>query len=134
MPIAELPQARQKAVRRNEIAALSLDRLDQHRRDFARGHVANEQLLLDVAQYRLALIGAGEQRPIIVRIGDVSQSRHRREEALLLGVLARREGQRAHGAAVKAAEKSDEASAPGDVARELERSFHAFRPGLCEKA
>ena len=109
VPVAQRAQALQEAIRRHQVTALALDRLDQDRRDFVRRHVAREQHLLDVVEHRRALIAAREQRAILIRIRHVRDARHRREEAFLLRVLARRERERAHRAAVEAAEKADEA-------------------------
>ena len=60
-------QALEEAVRGDNVAALALDRLDEDRRHLARRHVALEEDVLDVVEHRLALIGAGEERPIGVR-------------------------------------------------------------------
>ena len=134
VPVAQRPQAGEEPVRRHEVAALALDRLDQDRGDLARRHVAGEQHVLDVVEDGLALVGAGEQRPVVVRIRHVGHARHRREEPLLLGVLARGERQRAHRPAVEPAEEADEARPPGDVAGELERALDALGAGLREEA
>ena len=64
VPVAQRAQSLQEAVRRHEVTALALDRLDQNRRDFVRRHVADEQHLLDVVEHRRALIAAREQRSI----------------------------------------------------------------------
>ena len=125
--VAELAQAGEKAVGRHEIAAFALDRLDQDRRDFGGRHVALEQHA-DVIEHRLALVAASQQRAVRVRVGHVRDAGHRRRKAFLLRVLARGERQRAHRAAMEAAEKADEARSSGHVARQLQR---ALRPIPC---
>ena len=118
---------------RHDVAALALDRLDQDRGDFRRRHAALEQHA-DVVEHRRALVGAGEQRPVRIRVRHVGDARHRREEALLLRVLARGEGERAHRAAVEAAEETDEARAAGDVARQLDRGLDRLGARLAQEA
>ena len=122
-----------KPVGRHEVTALALQRLDQDRGHLGRRHVALEQHA-DVVEHRLALVRAREQRPVRIRVRHVRDARHRRREALLLRVLARRERQRAHRAAVEAAEEADEARPAGDVARQLERAFDRLGAGLAEEA
>ena len=46
----DVAQPLEEDVRRNEVAAFALDRLDEDRRDFVRRHEMDEQLLLDEAQ------------------------------------------------------------------------------------
>ena len=130
--VAELPQALQEPVRRHEVAALALQRLDHDRRDFLRRHVALEQHA-DVIEHGLALVAAREQRAVRIRVGHVRHAGHGREEARLLRVLAGRERQRAHGAAVEAAEEGDDAAALRHVARELQCALDRLRARLAEE-
>src|SRR5258706_12441801 len=67
------------------------------------------------------------------RVRYVRGSRDRREEDLLFRVLARREGERPHRPAVKAAEKAEEAAAARHVTRQLERRLHALGARLREE-
>ena len=131
--VADLPQPLEEPVRRDEIAALALQRLDHDRRDFLRRHVALEQHA-DVIEDRAALVGAREQRAIGVGIGDVRDARHGRRESRLLRVLAGGQRQRAHRAAVEAAEERDDPLPARDVARELQRALDRFGAGLAEEA
>ena len=133
MLVAQRAQAGEEAVRRGEIAAFALHRFDQDRRHFARRHAALEQHA-DVVEHRRALVVAGKQRAVRVRIRHVGDAGQRGREALLLGVLAGGERQRAEGAAVEAAEEPDEARPPGDVARQLQRAFHRLGAGLADEA
>jgi hypothetical protein len=130
VPIAQFPQALQKSIGGNQVAALALNRLDENGRHFAGRHVVHEQYVFDITQHRTTLIGAGEQRPVVVRIGHVSDARHAREESLLLSVFAGGERQRPHGPPVEAAEKPDEPAAPRGVSRQFQRRFDALGPRL----
>ncbi len=132
--VAQRAQPRQEARRRDDVAALALDRLDEHRRHLARRHGAREQDVLDVVEHRAPLVLAREKRAIGVGVRHERDARHRREKALLLRVLARGERERAHRAPVEAAEEPDEARPPRDVARELERGLDTLRPRLAEEA
>ena len=75
VPIAQLAQTRQKSIGRHQIAALALNRFDQDRGDFACRHIADEQYVFNVIENRLALVVAGEQRPVRIRIGHVGHAR-----------------------------------------------------------
>src|ERR1700688_1904309 len=119
--VAELAQARQKSIGGDEIATLPLDGLDENGGHFVRRYVVHEQDFLDITQHRAPLIAAREQGPVTVGVRYMRDSRHGRKEALLLRVLARRERQRPHRSAVKAAEKTDKPAAAGHVTRQLER-------------
>ena len=132
--IAQLAQPFQESIRRYEITAFTLNRLDHDRGNFRGGNARTKEHVLDVVEHRRALILAREQRPIHIRIRHMRHARHRREETLLLRVLARRECQRSHAAPMKAAEESDEARTTRDVTRELQRTFDGFRAALAEKA
>jgi len=68
-------QSREKPVRRHEIAALALDRLDENARHLARRHVVDEQRFLDVLEHRLSLVRTREQRPVIIGIRNMGDSR-----------------------------------------------------------
>ena len=92
MPIAQLAQPAQKSLRRHEIATFALHRLDQYACHFLRRHIARKQHMFDVVQHRFALVIAGEDWPVVVRIRHMRHTGHRREKPLLLRVLARREG------------------------------------------
>jgi hypothetical protein len=54
-------------------------------------------------------------------------------EALLLRALTSCESERTHRAAMKTAEKTDEARPSTDITREFQRAFHSFGAGLAEK-
>ncbi len=127
-------EAGQEARGRHQVAALALDRLDQHRRHLARRHGPREQHVLDVREHRESLVLAGEDRAVGVRVGDERHARHGGEEALLLGVLARGERERPHRAAVEAAQEAEEAGPPRHVARQLEGTLHGLGSGLAEEA
>src|SRR5262249_55658861 len=107
MPVTQIAQALQKAVRWHEIAALALDGLDQDGRHLAGRYVAREEHVLDVVEHRTALIDARKQRTVEVGIRNVSHTRHGRKEAGLLSIFAGRKCERAHGAPMKATEKPD---------------------------
>ena len=78
--VAQRAQAGEEAVGRHDVAAFALDRLDQDRRDFRRRHAALEQHA-DVVEHRLALVVAGEQRPIRIRVRHVRDAGHRRRRS-----------------------------------------------------
>jgi len=62
----------------------------------------------------------------------VGHPRHHGEVVGALFELAAGKGQRAHRAAMKPANETDELRAPGIVAGQLEGSFHRFRAGVAE--
>ena len=120
VPVAQLPQARQES---RPAARYSRPRPGSARPGSPRPHSpgrCSRTACLDVVEHRPALVVAGEQWPVGVGIRHVRDARHGRKEARLLGVFARGEGERAHRAAVKPAEKADVARAPGRVARKLQ--------------
>src|SRR5581483_11814336 len=98
--------------------------------DLARRHVAGEQDVLDVIEHRPALVSPGKQRPVCVRVRNMSHARHARKEARLLSVFAGCKAERPHGTAMKPAQKADEPWPPGHVTRQLERSLNGFGPAL----
>jgi hypothetical protein len=131
--VAQRAQARQEAIGRHHVAALALDRFHQDRGDIRCRHAAFEQHA-DVVEHRRALVVAGEQGAIGIGVRHVRHAGHRRGEALLLRVLAGGERQRPHRASVESAEEADEARAPGDIARQLDRRLDRLGAGLAQEA
>ena len=131
--VAERPEPGEESVRRHEVSALALDRLDQDPGDLRRGDVVLEEHVLDVVEDGLPLIRAGQQRSEVVRIRDMRDAGHRGKESGLLRVLAGRERESAHRPAMEAAEEPDETRTSRDVARELERALDGFGSTLAHK-
>src|SRR5438105_8569707 len=83
-------------------------------------------------KYGLTWIVPGEQRPVRIRKRYMGDTRHSRE-TLLLRALAGGESERTHRAPVESTEKSDEARASTDIARQFQCAFHRFSAGLAEE-
>ena len=120
MPVADLSQARQELVVRDDVAALALDRLDEDGRELVRWHEALEDALLE-------LVEAG------AAVGHVVDTGHQRPEAGV--VLGLRPGQRdgAVGPAVEGAQEGDHVLAPGVEARQLERRLDDLRTRVAQE-
>ncbi len=66
VPVADLAQARQEGVVRDDVAALALDGLDEDRRELLGGHEALEDALLELVEAGAAVghvVDAGHERP-----------------------------------------------------------------------
>ena len=128
----QLAQPLEKLLRRDDIAAFALNRLDHDRRDFVGRDEVHEDLILDeVEALGRAVLGLqAERAAIAIRIRRVIHARHHRPEAAPLNRLARGQRQRAHRAAVKAAEKRDDVLPPGGIPRELDAASVASVPEL----
>src|SRR5262249_55480066 len=118
--VTQIAQTLEETVRRGQVSPLTLNRLHQYGCALACPDPAGEQHVFYVTEPRLALIGTREQRPVQVGVWHVGDTRHGRKEAGLLGVFARREGERAHRAAVEPPQKGNEARPACHVACELE--------------
>ena len=116
--VTQCAQAGKETIGCYQVAAFALDRFNQNRRHFRGWHIALEQQA-NIIKNRFALVVAGEERPIGIGIRHMSDARHGWRETFLLGGLAGGERQRAHRAAVEAAEKTDEPRPASDVARQL---------------
>src|SRR5436190_24160415 len=95
----------------------------------------DEQFVLDEVE----ALGAArfwletERTAIAIGVRRVKHARHERTEAAALHGLACGQRQRAHRAAVKAAEKGDEVLPSGGIPRQLEACFDRFGAGVAEK-
>jgi len=130
--IAQFAQACEKSIGGNEIAPLPLDGSTRMAalRSLARCARTGRPRYNEAPRVPVT---ACEQRPIVVRVRNMRDSRHRREETFLLRVLARRERQRPHRSAVKPPRKPRKAAAARHVARQLERRLDALCTRLREE-
>src|SRR5262249_50925201 len=102
--IADSAQLLEERMRRNQIATLSLNRLDDDRGDFLGRDKSVEELVLDVGGVAVGrMVYAGDQRA----------------ETAPLCQVARRQGEGAHRTAMETAVESDELIASGGVTRQL---------------
>ena len=96
--LRQLAQPLQELIRRDDVAAFALNRLDDDRRDFVRRHQVHEELVLDEVEALRRAVSRreAERTAIAVRIRRVIDAGHHRPEAAALNRLARRQRQRAH--------------------------------------
>ena len=127
--VKKLLELREVAVRGHDVAALSLDGLSDEHRHLLRGHVAVEQVLVDVVHARVAAARALEVKraPVAVRVEDVLHARDKRRETRPLVGLARREADGPQGPAVEAPYVGEIALA----ARVPARHLHGRLDALC---
>ena len=135
MAVRQLAQPRQKARRRDQVAAFTLDRLYHDGRHLLGGSGGLEQSLDEArasAVLGASLSFAADWATIRVRIRHVRHAGKERAETPALRRLACRERQRPERAAVKAAQKSDEPVPLGVVTCQLHRRLDAFRARVPE--
>ena len=118
--VAQLPQALEEAVLRDDVAALALDRLDHDGRDLVGRDEPVEQ---DVVEPLEVLDLA------VRRVVDAGQER---VEAGVVLRLGRRQRYRAVRAAVEAAEEAHDVRPARVVPRELHRDLDRLRAGVAE--
>ena len=113
--------------RRDDVAALALDRLDEDRRDVV-GSVSRVNSTCSM------YVGAG-RRGVVVRVGERGVEAAGREDAEpgALAGLAGGQRQAAQRSAVEGAEEGDHVRAPGVVAGELERRLDGLGAGVGEE-
>src|SRR5439155_22720666 len=131
----QLSQPRQKARRRDHVAAFTLDGLHHDGCDLLGGSGGLEQSLNEAragAIVSASLSLATDWATIRVRIGHVRHTGKQRAETPALRRLACRKGQRPERAAVKAAQKGDEPMTLGMITRQLQRRLDAFRTRVPE--
>ena len=120
--------------RRHDVAAFALDGLDEDGGDLFGREDRLEELVFedldafDVAGVRLLAVSAA----VAVGVGDVGDAAGQRSEALFLDGLGAGERERAHGAAVEAAEEGDELVAAGVIAGQLEGGLDGLGAGVAE--
>ena len=127
-----LAQAAQIPRRRDDVAALALDRLDEDRGDIVGVEMPGEELLLDhveAAAGARRLVGA-PLAAVAVGKRDVVHVGQQRTEPGVLPRLAGGEAHRTGGAPVKRAAERDDRRAPGGVAGELDGASVASVPEL----
>src|SRR5579871_373175 len=134
-PLGDTRQFVEEFLRRDDVAALALHRLDDDGRHFVGRQDRFHELVFD---YLGALDGTSVRRfaistAITIRIRNVMYARHERAEATALRGFARRERERAEGSAVEGAKERDEFFAARGVTSELERRFDRFRARIAER-
>ena len=102
----DLAQPPNEMIRRHDIAALALDRLDDNRRHFVGRHQMGEDLMLEVLEaFRRALVRVdfhpAHRAPVAVRVRRVVHARHHRTKSSPLHRFARRQRERPERAAVE---------------------------------
>ncbi len=120
MPIAQLAQAPHEAQLGDDVAALTLDRLDDDRGHLVRGHELVEEDLIEPGQVDGTAVGC-----------VVDAAHEGRDAGPILG-LGRGQGDGAHGAAVESAQERDEGMPTAGLAGELERGLHRFRTAVAQ--
>ena len=119
VPVAQLTQFGEPAPRRDDVATLALDRLDEDRRHVVGLGEPLEQHLFDVGgAVELGLAG----------VWSVEAAPHQGAEPAALARLRRGEREAAERATVEAAEERDHVRTPGRVASQLDRAFDGFGP------
>jgi hypothetical protein len=117
--VAQVAQARHELLRRDVVAALALDGLDEDRRHVLRRADLPEDPLPE------------EPEVVVDRVADVGEEGG---EVAPLRRLRRRERQRPHRPPVEPVEERDEPRPLRDVARELHRGLDRLRPRVREEA
>ena len=131
--VAQLPQGREEAIGRDDIAAFPLDGFHDDARDLIGRHQFIQHLLFDIAHHGFAVIFAGfgnQHRAVGIGVRHVNYTGHPRVIIGAIAGLAGRERQRAHRAPVKGAQEGDEKLAFGIVLGHFERGLDAFRTGI----
>ena len=123
----ELAQPRQEIVRRDQVAALALDRLDEDRRH-ALGRGDRRKQLLDALHGLVGGHATGGRRE-----GRVKHRRQQRREPPSLACLRRSQRQGAERPAVEGADERDVARPAAGEARELHRALDRLRAGVGEE-
>jgi hypothetical protein len=128
MLAGQIAEPLQKLRRCDHVPALSLNRLDENRRDFVGSDQVHEQLVLDeVEALRAARLRRQAGRtPVALGIRRVIDARHERTEATPLHRFTGRHCQRAHRAAVESAEERDDVRPSGREPGQLEGRFDRF--------
>ena len=128
----DLAEARQEPRRRDDVAALTDDRLDDDRRDLVRVDELVEQQvepLLPVAgarPWRVRSAGG----PIAVRVVGVVDAAGERFEGAAVDVLRRGQGHCLAGPAVEPVAECDDRRSARRRTRQLDRALHGLGPGV----
>ena len=132
--VADAAQFLHEDGRRDHVAALALDRLDENRRHFFRRQRRLEQLVFDEARAaereRFGILRAAFAAAIDIGIANVGHARNAGAEATLLLRLGGGQRERAHGASVERSEECDHVLPLGVIARQLQRDFNRLRAGV----
>ena len=128
----DLAEARQEPRRRDDVAALTDDRLDDDRRDLVRIHELVEQQvepLLPVAR-ACPWIVRSAGRPVAVRVVGVVDAAGERLEGAAVDILRRGEGHRLAGAPVELVAERDDRRPARRRTRQLDRALDGLGPGV----
>ena len=131
--VAQFAQGGEEPGGRDDVAAFALDGLDQDAGHFIGREDVTEDLVLDVADDRLAVILAGlpvQDGTIGIGEGGMDHAIHERIKAAVVGGFAGGEGHRAHGAPVEGAGEADEIGAPAVVAGQLDGGLDRLGAGV----
>ncbi len=133
--LRHLAQPLQELIRRDDVPAFALNRLDDDRSHFVGRDEVNEQLILEIVEAFGGAVIRRETERTAVAIGvrRVIHAGHQRPEAAPLDRLARGERQRAHRAAVEAAEERDNVLPARGISRQLQARFDRLGAGVAEK-
>src|SRR6266566_9590725 len=118
--------------RREDVAALALNRLYEDRRDALGVDLLREQLVLEDrdAAHRARGLTATVVAAVAVAVRDVMHLGQKRREPGALHRLARGEAQPAVGATVERAQERDQRRATLRMADQLDRALHCLGPGV----
>ena len=139
--VADLTQFLHEDGGRDDVAALALDGLDEDGGNLLGGEDGFEELFFNVAGaaegegvFKLLLAGANLRAAgaaaVGVGVADVGDAGDQRGEAALLLGLGAGKRERAHGAAVEAAEEGDDVLASGVIAGDLEGALDGLGTGV----
>ena len=120
---------------RGDVAALALDRLDEHGRDLARVDLVAEQGVGEPVDGGVAALGEGqvERAAVAVAVGGVQHPGQQRPEPGVVLGLGGGQADRAVAAAVEGAVEADHVLAAGGRPGQLQRPLDGLGPGVGEE-